>query len=190
MARAFVSLRTVELGFDPRQAASMFISPSDRLDGGTIAEARAQRRVFYEQLIDQARELSGVHAVGVGFPVPLSGIAMSQRVSLGPAMREREIDGFTALAGYFEALDVPLIAGRYFTRADNDRPVVIVDERLARELWPGESAVGRRLLIVKSVDVPQWTEVVGVVAHVLARSLQDPGPPQVLDGTASGRTRN
>jgi hypothetical protein len=115
----------------------------------------------------------------MGYPVPLSGVSMSQRVSLGPALRERELDGFIAFAGYLEALRVPLIAGRSFTRADHDRPVVIVDERLARELWPGESAIGRRLLMVKSVAKPQWAEVVGVVAHVQARSLREPGPPQV-----------
>jgi putative ABC transport system permease protein len=137
------------------------------------------RRDFYERLTDQARGLSGVRQVGAGFPVPLTGIAMSQRVSLGPNAPERETDGFIAFAGYLDALNVPLVAGRYFTRADNSQPVVIVDERLAEELWPGESAVGRRLLILKSVAPPQWTEVVGVVAHVQSRSPREAGVPQV-----------
>jgi putative ABC transport system permease protein len=180
MARAFVSLRSVPLGFDARKAATMHISLTpQRFGGGTIKEARATWQAFYEHLTDQVRDFSGVHAVGAGFPVPLSGVAMSQRVSLGPAAREREIDGFIALGGYLEALGVPLIAGRYFAPSDNGLPMVIVDERLARELWPGESAVGQRLLIVKAVTAPQWTEVVGVVAHVQARSPRDAGPPQV-----------
>jgi predicted permease len=180
MTRAFVSLRSVPLGFDPRQSATMHLTLSDhRFGGGSIGEARAQRRIFYEHLIDQVREFSGVHAAGAGFPVPLSGVAMSQRVSLGPEMREREVDGFVGLAGYLEALDVPLMAGRYLTRSDNDRPMVIVDERLARELWSSESVVGQRLLIVKSVAEPQWAEVVGVVAHVQARSPRDDGRPQI-----------
>jgi putative ABC transport system permease protein len=180
MMRAFVSLRSVPLGFEPRQATAMQLSLSDqRFNIGTIEQARAARQVFYEQLADRVRELAGVRAAGAGYPVPLSGASMSQRVSLGPAMREREIDGFVALAGYLEALDVPLVAGRYFTRGDNDRPAVIVDDRLARELWPNQSAVGQRLLIVKSVAKPQWTEVVGVVAHTQARSPRDPGRPQV-----------
>jgi predicted permease len=180
MARAFVGLRSVPLGFDARQAVTMQIALSDqRFNVGTLDDARAARRIFYEQLIDRVRELPGVHAVGAGYPVPLSGAGMPQRVSLGPAMRERELDGFVAFAGCLEALDVPLIAGRYFARGDHDRPVVIVDERLARELWPGASAVGQRLLIVKSVAKPQWTEVVGVVAHVQARSPRDAGRPQV-----------
>jgi putative ABC transport system permease protein len=74
---------------------------------------------------------------------------------------------------------VPLLAGRYFTRSDNSQAVAIVDERLASELWPGESAVGRRLLIVRSVSAPLWADVVGVVAHVQSRGPREPGPPQV-----------
>jgi putative ABC transport system permease protein len=180
MARAFVNMRSVPLGFDPRDATSLYVSlDGRRWDGGTFDQARALRREFYERLSDQARGLAGVQQVGVGFPVPLTGIAMSQRVSLGPTTPERETDGFIAFAGYLDALNVPLVAGRYFTRADNSQPVVIVDERLAEELWPGESAVGRRLLIVHSVSPPQWTEVVGVVAHVQSRSPREAGVPQV-----------
>ena len=180
MSRAFVSLRSVPLGFDSRQAVTMHLSLSNqRFGGGTIEESRAKRQVFYEHLTDHVGDFAGVRAVGAGFPVPLSGVAMTQRVSLGPATRERDIDGFIALAGYLEALDVPLVSGRYFTRSDNDRPLVIVDERLARELWPGESAVGQRLLIVKAVAAPQWTEIAGVVAHVQARSPREAGRPQV-----------
>jgi predicted permease len=180
MIRTFVALQGVPLGFDARHAATMLVALSDeRFNVGTIDEARALRRMFYEQLAEEVSDLPGVHAAGTGFPAPLSGTTLTQRVSLGPAQAEREVDGFVALGGYLEALDVPLLAGRYFTRADNARPVVIVDERLGRELWPERSAVGERLLIVKSLGAPQWAEVVGVVSHVQARGLRDPGPPQV-----------
>ena len=83
------------------------------------------------------------------------------------------------MAGYLETLGVPLVAGRYFTRADNSQRAVIVDEHLARQLSPGEPAVGRRLLVVRSVEQPLWADVVGVVAHVQSRSPREPGPPQV-----------
>ena len=174
MARAFVNMRSVPLGFDPNGATSLYVSlDGRRWDAGTFDEARAVRREFYERLTNQTRDLEGVQQAGVGFPTPLSGIAMSQRVSLGGTAPEHETDGFIALSGYLEALRVPLIAGRYFTPADNSQPAVIVDERLARQLWPGESAVGKRLLIIKSVSAPQWTDVVGVVAHVQSRSPRE-----------------
>jgi len=180
MARAFVSLRSVPLGFDPVHTASMSISlGGERFNIRTWREARVAQRRFYEQLSDQVRALSGVRAAGTGFPVPLSGVVMPQRISLGPGTGERDVDGFTACPGYLEALDVPLIAGRYFTRDDNGQNLVIVNEQLARELWPGESPLGRRLLAVMTVGEPKWTEVVGVVAHAQATSLRDPGRPQI-----------
>jgi putative ABC transport system permease protein len=180
MTRAFIGLRSVPLGFDPHRAASLFVSLSGtRFGTGTLDEARARRREFYQQLVDEVRDAPGLQRAGVGFPVPLSGVSMSQRVSLGPETPERQIEGFIAFAGYLEALGVPLLAGRSFARADDSQPLVVVDEWLARELWPNESAIGRRLLVVNTVGSPRWTEVVGVVAHVQSQGLRGPGSPQV-----------
>lgn len=180
MARAFVNMRTMPLGFDPSAATAMHVSlDGQRWGGGTIDEARIRRLGFYERLSAEARAVPGVRQAGVGFPFPLSGIAMSQRVSLGPPAAEVETDAFIAFAGYLETLAVPLLTGRYFTRADHDRPVVIVDERLAALLWPGRPAVGQRLFIVKAVGTSGWADVVGVVAHVQSRGPRDAGPPQI-----------
>jgi putative ABC transport system permease protein len=181
MGRAFVSMRSVPLGFDPHRAASLYISLSARRfgTGGTLDEVRARQRGFYEQLVDQVRDIPGVQQVGVGFPVPLTGVLMHQRVTLGPGVAEHDAEGFTAYAGYLSALDVPLVAGRYFARADDEMPLVIVDERLAAQLWPHESAVGRRLQVVNSVSPPRWVEVVGIVAHVQSQSPRAAGLPQV-----------
>lgn len=180
MTRAFISLRSVPLGFDPHRAASLYVSLSGKRFGtGTLDEARARRREFYQQLVDEVRDEPGVRHAGVGFPVPLTGVSMSQRVSLGPDTPERQVEGFIAFAGYLEALGVPLVAGRYFARADDSQPLVVVDDRLARDLWPGESAIGQRLLVVYAVGPPRWTEVVGVVAHVQSQGLRGPGSPQV-----------
>jgi len=179
MTRTFIGLRSVPLGFDPHRAASLFVSLSSRFGTGTLDEARARRREFYQQLVDEVRDAPGLQRAGVGFPVPLTGVSMSQRVSLGPETPERQIEGFIAFAGYLEALGVPLLAGRSFARADDSQPLVVVDEWLARELWPNESAIGRRLLVVNTVGPPRWTEVVGVVAHVQSQGLRRPGSPQV-----------
>jgi len=181
MGRAFVSLRSVPLGFDPHRAASVYISISARQfgTGGTLAEVRARQRGFYHQLADQVAGIPGVQQAGVGFPVPLTGVLMNQRVSLGPGAAQHDAEGFTAYAGYLNALDVPLVAGRYFTRADDERPLVVVDERMAAQLWAGESAVGKRLEVVYAVGPPRWTEVVGVVAHVQSQSPRAAGLPQV-----------
>jgi putative ABC transport system permease protein len=180
MARAFVSLRFVSLGFDPSQVATMYVSlHAGRFGTGTIEEARARRVVFYHQLLESARSVPGVQEIGAGFPIPLGAESMVQRVSLGPGLPERSTEGFISLAGYLDTLRVPIVAGRYFTAADDNQPVVIVDERLASELWPHQSAIGRRLLIVLAVGPPKAVAVVGVVAHVQTQTLRSTGLPQV-----------
>ena len=65
------------------------------------------------------------------------------------------------------------------TRADDDQPVVIVDERLAREAWPGQSAVGQRLALFSNIASPRWVEVVGVAAHAQTQGLRSPGLQQI-----------
>lgn len=76
--------------------------------------------------------------------------------------------------GLFELLDVRVVEGRSFTEQDDQHgdPVTIVDERLARRTWPGQSALGRRLAVDPAVTgTPStWTRVVGVVGHVRHRS--------------------
>ena len=69
------------------------------------------------------------------------------------------------MLGYFETLQIPLKAGRLFTDHDNlkSTPVVIINEKFARELWPNENPIGRRFKIWRDEDV--WREVVGVVGN-------------------------
>lgn len=181
MTRAFISLRAVPLGFDPDRVATMSIAlDTRRFNAGSIEEARTQRLGFYRQLREEVRHLPGIEEIGIGLPAPLrGGGAMAQRFSLGSGSPERQAEGIIALAGYLETLRVPLVEGRYFTTADDERSVVIVDLTLARELWPDAPAAGRRLLIHYNVGEPRWVEVVGVVAHVQNQELRQRGLPQI-----------
>jgi putative ABC transport system permease protein len=85
-------------------------------------------------------------------------------------------------ADYFRALGIPLLAGRSFSRADgaSTPPVVVVSESVARQLWPGLSAVGRQVAVnYRSLgrpmeEVPATRAVVGVVADVRQRGLEAP----------------
>jgi putative ABC transport system permease protein len=78
----------------------------------------------------------------------------------------------TITPGLFEMLGVRLVEGRFFTEADR-RPVVIVDERLARRQWPGRSAVSQEVLVDPESNGEPTVKatVVGVVAHLRLRSL-------------------
>jgi putative ABC transport system permease protein len=79
-------------------------------------------------------------------------------------------------------MKTPLLEGRTFTEADNDpkRNVVVVDRFLAAKAFPGQSAVGKRILIRIRTAEPEFVEVVGVVAHQRFTSLADPGREQVF----------
>lgn len=179
MTRTFIGMRLVPLGFDASTVLTMNVAlQMQRFGTGTLEEARLKRLVFYHQLAESARRIPGVEQVGIGLPAPLSGGGfISQRFATDETAPEQQAEGIVSLAGFLETLRVPLIEGRYFTVDDDDRPVIIVDSRIADELWPQQSAIGRRLLL-KSLR-PRWAEVVGVVAHVQTQDIRRDGPPQI-----------
>jgi hypothetical protein len=151
---------------------------SQRFNIGTLDDARLARLGFYQQLRESVRGISGVEQFGAGFPTPMSNISMAQPFLVAPGTQERTADGVIALAGFLEALGVRLVEGRYFTADDDNRPVIIVDESLAKELWPGQSAIGRQLhMITISGILPR--EIVGVVRHVQMQGVRDAGMPQI-----------
>src|SRR4030095_13277563 len=88
------------------------------------------------------------------------------------------LDWRTATPDYFRTLGIPLIEGRFFEVADRaDRKQVgIIDERRARLVWPNQSAIGKRF---KFPGPGQWTEVVGVVGHILHDKLGIDERPQL-----------
>jgi putative ABC transport system permease protein len=71
--------------------------------------------------------------------------------------------------GYFETMQIPLLRGRAFTTRDDDRSpaVVIVNEAMAREQWPGEDPVGRQILLREPNQTPVQMTIVGVVRNVI-----------------------
>jgi putative ABC transport system permease protein len=179
MTRAFVSIRSVPLGFDPDRRLTMNVRlHMSRFNTGTLEEGRARRLAFYHQLAESTRAVPGVEQVGIGWPVPLHDGPIPRRISVGPGQPELPVAGAIALAGYLESLRVPLRAGRYFTVADDNQPVVIIDQRLTEELWPGQSPIGKRLRVSSAVQT-LWTEVVGVVGHVQMEGLRAAGLPQI-----------
>jgi putative ABC transport system permease protein len=176
-ARTFLNMRRVPLGFDPSHLVTMRIDlPPMRF---TAVE---QREAFYAAAGAASSEVPGVDAVAFGFPIPLSGRTYPQRFSLGPGEQERVAPAIVALPGYAELLGVPLRAGRYFQREDEVHgPVaaLMLDERLAAQIFGGRSAVGTRLLLSPSSRTPIWGEVVGVVGHMQVDDLRHDARPQL-----------
>jgi putative ABC transport system permease protein len=180
MTRAFGTLRAMPIGFDPRDALTMNVHLQvQTFNTGPDDEAAARRLRFYRQLTDTVTHMSGVQRVGIGLPAPMAGAPLIQRFSTGPSAPERQAEAVVALAGYLETLRVPLTEGRFFTREDDERAAVVIDDRLAATLWPGASAVGQHLLISRRPQ-PLRAEVVGVASHVQMRDdLRSGGLPQL-----------
>jgi putative ABC transport system permease protein len=178
MARAFVSIRSIPLGFDPARAATMNVQLQvQTFNAGDLESARLKRLAFYHELADSVRRIPGVEQAGVGLFVPMSGGPLTFRVSTGPDRPESAAVGGIALAGFLESLRVPLVTGRYFAASDDNRPLAIVDRQLAGQVWPHESAIGRRLQVRRTTGAPTWVDVVGVVDHVqLDRPRSQPLP--------------
>jgi predicted permease len=130
-----------------------------------------KRRAFHELLEDRLASLPGVEHFALGSSVPTwsfgsSGGVFVEGRPIPPAGQEPLSYNAVVSSDYFSTLGIQLVAGRLFPahlRPDSP-PVVIINETMARTLWPGESALGRR--ISSSSDQPQWEEVIGVVRDV------------------------
>jgi putative ABC transport system permease protein len=119
------------------------------------------------------------------FPFPLTGNFSPIRWGLESALtdpsRFQAVDFQIVLPGYFETVRTPILAGRSFTDADNapGRDGVVVDQMLAAKAFPGQSAIGKRILIRARNLQPEWVQIIGVAAHQRAESLADSGREQI-----------
>jgi predicted permease len=166
MLRSFASLRQVDLGFRPEGVLTVPLSPPVSVvapDGQAIA--------FYRDLEERIAALPGVVAVGSALRIPLADGHDNYSIQVEgrevATIGESPAPGMEwATPGYFQALQIPLVRGRYFTAADDaSAPLVaVVGEQTARDLWPGEDAIGKRLRMFNPAS--PWMEVVGIVADV------------------------
>jgi predicted permease len=181
LVRSFVRLVQTDAGFRAERA----VRASVTLPGGRYAPPRV--RPFYQQMIQSARSLPGVAAVGAGTDVPLS-VRERRSFSSDPSARRlpegsRLIAPTWTAGAYFDALGIPLRRGRFLTDADgpDSQRVVVVNEQFARMLWPGADPIGHQ--IRWGIDIPQnqspWMTIVGVVGDVKQAGLDTPAMAQV-----------
>jgi len=178
MFRSFLDLQRIDPGFDPHRLLTFTVNGNR---GGTKPE---QRAAFIRQIQTRLSAIPGVQSVTASTPFPLAGgwspIRWGKEEALSDATKFQATDFALVLPGYFEAMRVPLLAGRTFTDQDNlqGRNLVLVDEFMAKKAFPNESAVGKRIVIRLRTPEPEWVEVIGVIAHQRATSLAEPGREQ------------
>jgi putative ABC transport system permease protein len=179
MFRSFQALQRVDPGFDSKGMLTF------GLLGGRRGRQPAERAAFVRDLKNKLSAIPGVRGVAASFPFPLTGNFSPIRWGLEPALadpsRFMAVDFQFVLPGYFETMRTPLLAGRTFTDADNtpESDSVIVDQMLAAKAFPGQSAIGKRILIRARRPQPEWVQIIGVAAHQRTVSLADAGREQI-----------
>jgi len=173
--RALQRAATMDPGFDPRGVELTAID----LSMAGYDETRG--RVFARRLLDEVRGLAGVESAAIASILPLGGSGFS----LGPVAvpgaagpdgpQWTDADWNVVEPGYFATMRLALVAGRDFTGDDRDgaRPVVIVNETLARRFWPGQDPLGREVLMSTGRQQTARMVVVGVARDFKYRSLGD-----------------
>ena len=169
LIRSFVRVREVNPGFDPHNVLTLELT----MTGERYKDKEAVLSA-YRELWQRLEKLPGVTSAGAVTSLPLSQmfawgpITVEGRV---PLPGEKFINADTRMISghYFQAMKIPLRAGRFFNDEDvaNKLRVAIVDDNMAQELWPDEDPVGKRFHIgsINETSSP-WITVVGVVGRV------------------------
>jgi putative ABC transport system permease protein len=177
LIRSFARLAGVNPGFDAPHVLSMQLATGGRF------QSDQEFLQFDIQMLERVRALPGVEAAGTSHFLPLgriipgTGFWRADRPRPGHG-EEPVTEVLVVMPGYFAAMNVPLIRGRVFTEQDRAGapPAVVINQALARQMYPNEDPIGKRLFI-------QWdhpdraNEIVGVVGDVRQKGLdQDPKP--------------
>jgi putative ABC transport system permease protein len=193
MMKSLMRLLEVDPGFDPKNVLTFSVSlPAAKYDRNDEVYA------FHHQLIARLESLPGVKGAGTVTVIPLIG---GNTTRFYDAAQPRPAPGGETEANlrevsdnYFRVLGVPLIAGRHFTERDKaDAPgVVIVNQTLAKRVFPSRDAVGQRLIFTGDDSTPN--QIVGVVGDEKVNGLAEQTTPVVyypfLQDTSPGLTKN
>ena len=167
MVRSLQRLLAVDLGFQPDGVLTVAVHPV--LVG---EEQQARRANFYREVIDRIGALPSVMAVGAIDTLPYDSVSYSS-VEVEGTAQPADVSPRVVTPGYFEAMDIPVKAGRSLRWDDRaDAPcVVVVNEQAAKTLWSTPSPLGRRLR--RNAKSP-WCEVVGVAQDTRHFSREAP----------------
>jgi predicted permease len=183
--RSLDALVTSDLGF-PRErlvAVDFDVEPSGPVAMDLPALAR--------EALDRTERLQGVVAAAMSnrAPIDSSTPAVEVAAGSGEARRLADVSFYLATARYFETVGVPIVAGRSFTRGETDSAadVAIVNETLARRLWPDGDALDRAMRLEPE---GRSVRIVGIARDSRYRSISESGRPHVYLPTAPsfGRT--
>jgi putative ABC transport system permease protein len=168
LIRSFNALLQVNLGFQPQHAMAW------RVDTPRSFKSGAEVEQYFGGALRRVAALPGVEAVGLSDTLPLGrnrtwgagAVGVQYPEGQYPLAYPRIVDPH-----YMQVMQIPLVAGRFFAESHDPQAekAVIINESLARELWPGRDPLGQK------IDVNGGSTVIGVVANVRHAALEDVG---------------
>ena len=196
LGRSLMKVLAVNPGFRVDKIISMAVS----LPEATDAKAKASQSIFFTNLIERLKQIPGVRKVGAISNLPLQDggglpdglfVLMTQNEipktmeGFGELFRQKErigdADFGVATEGYFEALGIPLIRGRFFDEHDGpDSPhVAVISQSLARDRWPSQDPIGHTIEFGNMDGDLRLLTIVGIVGDVHDYTLEKPPRPTV-----------
>jgi predicted permease len=174
--RSMQAAQQMDLGFDAAHLAFIGLNPGQQ----RYDEPHGQQ--FYRDAVTTARAVAGVEAATVSSSPPFAGgiawTVFREGEAQNPNFRGTLVPFNDVTPGYFAALRIPFREGRDFTDFDRDQSaaVAIVNEALARQLWPGQDALHKRFTIVQHTTV---YEIVGIVATSVIGAVGEAPSPMI-----------
>jgi putative ABC transport system permease protein len=178
MIHSLIRLQQADHGFHPDHVLTMRVPIGSRTQTRPSGKYDTKQRqmAYYRELVERLQRIPGIKAIAMVNNLPLSGI--------NTAIVFRGPDGATTMASrtispqYFSVMGIPLIAGRTFSEADqaSSKPVAILNDYLAHQMFPDRDAVGQTL--PPEGSGPPAT-VVGVVRNASQMSYEQPAKGEI-----------
>ena len=187
LIKSFLVLRSVDLGYDPKNLLTMVIQP----DRYKYLPGSEQLKNFNQELLRRINALPGVQGAATGNPLPMVDTGIRPRSKLTvvgrppePESNKPPVESFDVSAEYFRLMGMKLRAGRGFTeQEDRNATPIIVNETLVRQYFAGENPIGKR--IQRIGDKEPVLTVVGVVADVKRYGIEAESLPEIYSYLAS-----
>jgi putative ABC transport system permease protein len=180
MAQSFLRLQAVDPGFHPQQVTAFDVSLfGDKYNG------QSRTGQFFRDARERLAKLPGMHSAGAISSLPLSGSENLSHLSIEGARLDGREEPITEdrriTPGYFETMGVSLFRGRDFSDLDGAQQerVCIINQSIARQLFPGGDPIDKRLKLGRNSDKAPWLTIVGIVADVRGFALEVEPKPQV-----------
>ncbi len=179
LIRSFRLLQQVDAGVNAERVLTMELSPR-------YPDA-AQRNNFYQRLVERVKALPGVETAAVSNSLPPDKLPFSDGFLIDGRLVDPNIpqigDAIRCSPEYFRALGTRLRRGRYFNESETNPspPVAIINETLARQFFPNEDPIGKRIRWDGPIERNPWMQVIGVVGDVKYRGLRAEVQPIIYE---------